>query len=251
MPVVDMVEQRVCGVEGLMRWRDPKAGWIMPSEFMELAEEAGVIDELGAWSVREAARQQAEWRDAGIHLDVGLNLSSRQLLKPEAADEILRAITDAGADPDRIIVEVGEVAAAKTPDHAREALMRLRQNGVKIAIDDFAHSSLTTLGRMDLDWLKIDNRLIADSARPDGEMMLRAIVQLARNLGMRPLAEGVETRDQFELLGRLGCTFGQGHFFGRPLPAEDVPDFIERFTVTPAFDPWVAWEASRLEHTVG
>jgi EAL domain-containing protein (putative c-di-GMP-specific phosphodiesterase class I) len=181
---------------------------------------------------------------------VGVNLSARQLLKPDAAEHILLAIAETGADPQRIVVEVGEVAAAKTPDHARASLMRLRRDGVKIAIDDFAHSSLSTLGRLNLDWLKLDNTVIADSSRPDGEVMLRAIVQLAGNLGMRSMAEGIETRAQFELLLRVGCRFGQGHFFGRPLPAADVPDFVQRFQVTPSFDPWVAWEASRaVEHT--
>jgi diguanylate cyclase (GGDEF)-like protein/PAS domain S-box-containing protein len=251
MPMVNLVEERVCGVEALMRWRDPEHGWIMPSELLTLAEEAGVIDELGAWAMREAATQQASWHEAGLDLDVAVNVSSRQLLKVEAADQILRTIAETGANARRMVVEIGEVAAAKTPDHVRELVTRLRRVGLKIAIDDFAHSSLATLRGMDLDWLKIDNRLIAESGRPDGETMLRAIVQLARNLGMRPLAEGIETRDQFELLKRLGCSFGQGHFFGRPLPADDVPEFVERFAVTPVFDPWVAWEASRVTEHVG
>lgn len=250
MPIIDMDEERVCGAEALLRWHDPEHGWILPAEFLALAEESGVIDEVGIWSVSEAARQQAQWSAEGLDLEVAVNMSSRQLWRPEAGEQVLQAIRAAGADPARITVEVSEAAASTRPEQARAVLAQLRAAGVQVAIDDFAHSSLVTLGEMELDWLKIDGSLVREGGHQEGETMLRAIIQLARNLGLRPLAEGVETRDQFDLLCRLGCKFGQGHFFGRPLPAGDVDHFVAQFSLPHSFDPWVAWEAARVADQV-
>ncbi|MFL5894350.1 MAG: putative bifunctional diguanylate cyclase/phosphodiesterase [Thermoleophilaceae bacterium] len=247
LPVVDLDTQRVCGLEALMRWHDGDRGWVPPREFLALLEETGLIDRVGAWALGEAARCQADWRATGIELDVSVNISARQLWRKGAAEQMLDAITAAGGDPRCFVLEVAEATAARARDRSADALGDLRAAGVRIAVDDFAHSPLTALSQMEFDVLKLDAPLVAAADRPDGQTMINAIVQLARNLGIWPLAEGIETRRQYELLRGSGCRFGQGYFFAHALRADDVPEFVRRFHVEPELDPWVTWEASRLE----
>jgi EAL domain-containing protein (putative c-di-GMP-specific phosphodiesterase class I) len=249
MPVIDLVEERACGVEALIRWYDGERGWILPGEFIALAEETAVIDQLGTWVMAEAARRQVAWAEEGLDLDVSVNMSWRQLWRPDLVTGLVQAVEDAGADPARFIVDVTEAAAAKVP-HSEDSLINLREAGLRVAIDDFAHSSLTDLGRMQLDILKIDGSLVADAGHQAGETMIRAIAQLATSLGLRPLAESIETRSQFELVREIGCPLGQGHFFTRALPTEHVPDFVRSFRLPPGVDPWVEWEASRLDQAI-
>jgi EAL domain-containing protein (putative c-di-GMP-specific phosphodiesterase class I) len=189
---------------------------------MALAEETGLIDQIGMWVVEEAARQLVEWDDAGLDLEVSVNISQRQLWRPGVAREILGIVEAAGADPGRLVFELTETGASHSADVPAAALSELRAAGIRIAIDDFAHAPLTTLQQMDVDMLKIDRALIASAATPEGELMLRAITQLAHNLGIWAVAEGVETREQYEALRRAGCRYGQGWYFGRAVPAGEL-----------------------------
>src|SRR5438067_7414794 len=250
LPIIDLDTQRVCGAEALVRWRDPERGWVMPSEFVTLVEEAGLIDRLGAWVLSEAAAQQRAWQSAGLDLEVTVNMSGRQLWRPGAVEEVLDQITSAGADPRRIMLELTETAAGRGPERAEQTLGALRAAGVRIAIDDFADSPLMALSRMEVDVLKIGGALVRAVERPDGEAMVHALVQLSQNLGIWPVAECIETRAQYEALRDAGCRFGQGHFFGHSLPPADVPDYVRRFTLPREYDPWVAWEASRARELI-
>ena len=226
LPIVDLDTQLVRGVEALIRWQDSERGLIMPAEFMSLAEETGLIDRIGLWVIAEAARQQAAWTSQGLDLEISVNLSARQLWRPDAADEMLETIALNGGHARRFIFELTENTNPRTGDAPGMALGALREAGVKVAIDDFAHSPLSALQRLDVDMLKIDTDVVAASVTPAGETMLRAVIQLARNLGIWPLAEGIETEQQFEMLRAAGCRFGQGFYFTKPIAAEDVPEFV-------------------------
>jgi len=246
MPIVDLDATRVCGVEGLIRWHDRERGWVLPHEFVTLAEETGLIDRIGLWAVEEAARCQADWRDNGLDLDVAVNLSARQLWRPNAVEEILSVIGDAGALPERLILELTESARPRGADATDQALAALRNAGIRVAIDDFAHSPLTVLTHLQVDILKIDGEVVRTADTRDGATMINALIHLARDLGIWPMAESIETREQYEMLRAAGCRFGQGHFFAHPLETAAIPEFVRRFRLWTAFDPWVAWEASRI-----
>jgi diguanylate cyclase (GGDEF)-like protein/PAS domain S-box-containing protein len=222
MPIVDLDTSRVCGAEALIRWHDGERGWVLPQDFMGAAEDSGLIDQIGLWVLGEAARQQAEWAEHGLDLDVSVNISARQLWRPHAAEEMLDVVTAAGADPAKLVFEVTENPGSRAEDVPDRALAALRDRGVRVAIDDFSHSPLATLQRLEVDILKIDAAVVAGAERPEGRVMLNAIVQLARNLGIWPLAEGIETREQYDLVRRAGCRFGQGYIFGQPVPAEEI-----------------------------
>jgi diguanylate cyclase (GGDEF)-like protein len=220
LPIVDLDTGRACGAEALIRWHDGSR-WVMPDEFMALAEETGLIDQIGMWVIEEAARQQAEWREAGLDLDVSVNISQRQLWRPGTAREMLEVINSAGADPQRFVFELTESKAQSSGEAPAAALAELRGAGIRIAIDDFAHAPLTALQQMEVDMLKIDGGMVAASEDSEGAVMLKAIIQLAHNLGIWAVAEGVETREQYEILRAAGCRYGQGWFFGKPVPAAE------------------------------
>jgi diguanylate cyclase (GGDEF)-like protein/PAS domain S-box-containing protein len=222
LPIVDLDTCRPCGAEALIRWQDGAGGWVMPEEFLTLAEETGLIDQIGMWVVAEAARQQVTWHEAGVDLDVSVNIAQRQLWRPGAAREMAEVIEAAGADPKRLVFDLTETRTQHSAEAPAGALAELRAAGIRIAIDDFAHAPLTALQQMDVDMLKIDRGLVAAADSPEGELMLRAITQLAHNLGIWAIAEGIETREQLEVLRRAGCRYGQGFLFGQPVPADDL-----------------------------
>jgi diguanylate cyclase (GGDEF)-like protein len=222
LPIVDLDTGRACGAEALIRWPDATGGWVLPNEFMALAEETGLIDQIGMWVIEEAARQQVEWSAAGLDLDVSVNISQRQLWRPGAAREMLEIVRAAGAEPRRFVFELAESRSHHSGDAPGAALVQLRDRGVRIAVDDFANAPLASLQHMEVDMLKIDSSLTAASGSAEGELMLKAIIQLAHNLGIWAVAEGVETSDQYETLRRAGCRYGQGWYFGHALPAADV-----------------------------
>jgi diguanylate cyclase (GGDEF)-like protein/PAS domain S-box-containing protein len=231
MPIIDLDTGRTCGAEALIRWHDGTR-WVMPDEFMALAEETGLIDQIGLWVMEEAARQQVEWHEAGLDLDVSVNISQRQLWRPGMAREMLEIIHAAGADPARIVFELTETNAQHSGETPAAALAELRSAGIRIAIDDFAHAPLTSLQQMEVDMVKIDSGLVAASDASEGAVMLKAIIQLAYNLGIWAVAEGVETAAQCETVRAAGCRYGQGWLFGRPVPAAELA--AHRVPLSPA-----------------
>jgi len=224
-PVVELAEGKMVGVEALIRWDDPNAGLVPPGDFIPLAEEMGLIEAIGDWVVEELSRQAAAWRAEGLELEVSFNLSPRQLWQPDLTGKILERLGAAELDPGSIIVEVTESTAMADPERTLRILRDLNGRGLRLALDDFGtgYSSFARLRYMPVDLLKIDRLFIRDVAK-DAQAgdMVRAIIQLAHGLGMTPLAEGIETEDEWRFLVEQGCTLGQGFYFCRPAPAEDI-----------------------------
>jgi diguanylate cyclase (GGDEF)-like protein/PAS domain S-box-containing protein len=224
-PVVELAEGKMVGVEALIRWADPNGGLVPPGDFIPLAEEMGLIEAIGDWVVEELSHQAAAWRAEGLELEVSFNLSPRQLWQPDLTEKILEQLGAANLDPESIIVEVTESAAMADPERTLRILRDLNDRGLRLALDDFGtgYSSFARLRYMPVDVLKIDRLFIRNVAQ-DAQAgdMVRAIIQLAHGLGMTPLAEGIETEDEWRFLVEQGCSLGQGFYFCRPAPAEDI-----------------------------
>jgi len=224
-PLVDLASADMIGVEALIRWPDPTGGLVPPGEFIPLAEEMGLIEAIGAWVVDEICRQDAAWRAEGLELEISFNLSPRQLWHADPVETIARQLADAGMDPARLTVEITESAAMHDPDRIIDVLHRFKDRGFRLAIDDFGtgYSSLARLRSMPVDILKIDRAFIREvHTDPQSASMVSAIIALASNLHMEPLAEGIETIDEWRFLADRGCAYGQGFFFSRPVPAADI-----------------------------
>jgi diguanylate cyclase (GGDEF)-like protein/PAS domain S-box-containing protein len=224
-PIVDLADGSPVGVEALIRWNDPLGGLVPPGEFIPLAEEMGLIEVIGDWVVEELARQDAEWRTQGLELELSFNLSPRQLWQPDIAARILSRLESGGVDAQRTIVEVTESTAMTDPDRTLRILWDLHARGLRLAIDDFGtgYSSLSRLKHMPVDILKIDRTFVREAnADEQAGNMVKAIIQLAEGLGMTPLAEGIETAQEWRFLLESGCRLGQGYYFCKPVPAADV-----------------------------
>ena len=224
-PLIELGTGDMYGVEALIRWPDPNGGMVAPGEFIPLAEEMGLIDAIGGWVVEEIGRQDAIWRAEGIELEVGFNLSPRQLWQDDPVGRIAQQIRAAGMDPARVTVEITESTAMNDPDHTLDVLHGFKDEGLRLAIDDFGtgYSSLSRLRYMPVDVLKIDRTFVREvNSDPQSASMVSAIIALANNLGMEPLAEGIETENEWRFLADRGCPFGQGFYFSRPIPAEQI-----------------------------
>jgi diguanylate cyclase (GGDEF)-like protein/PAS domain S-box-containing protein len=230
-PVVDLADGRMVGVEALIRWLEPNGGIVPPGEFIPLAEELGLIEAIGDWVIDEMARQQRAWTDAGLDLEMSFNLSPRQLWSAHLADRILGKLTAAGVDPHRVVVEITESTTMAEPDRTQKILNELHAWGLTLAIDDFGtgYSSLGRLKHMPVDILKIDRAFVRNVDK-DLELagMVRAMIQLAQSLDMTPLAEGVETHDEYVFLRSNGCRLAQGFHFAKPAPASEIPALAAR-----------------------
>jgi EAL domain-containing protein (putative c-di-GMP-specific phosphodiesterase class I) len=213
------------GVEALLRWADPNGGLVPPGDFIPLAEEMGLIEVIGDWVVEELTRQDGFWRAEGLDLELSFNLSPRQLWQPDVAEKILTRLEAGGVEPTRVVVEITESTAMTDPDRTQRILWDLHSRGLRLAIDDFGtgYSSLSRLKHLPVDILKVDRSFVRDVAEDhEAGSMVRAIIQLADGLGMTPLAEGIETFDEWRFLLGHGCRLGQGYFFARPVPAEEI-----------------------------
>lgn len=231
-PIVDLETRRLAGVEALARWSHPGRGAVGPTTFIPVAEESGFIHTLGPWVLREACRQGALWneRRRGRPLTVTVNLSGLQLDHDALPGEVEAALRDSGLAPDALVLEITESAIMRTMDTTLKRLNRLKRLGVRLAIDDFGtgYSSLSYLQQFPVDMLKIDRSFIESLLRGPNELALvRTIVSLARILGLRTVAEGVEDEKQQRQLASLGCDAAQGFLFGRPMRAREIEPLIE------------------------
>ena len=234
-PLVNLLTGETVGVEALIRWPDPQGGLVPPGEFIPLAEEMGLIETIGDWVVEEVCRQDAAWRAEGLELEIGFNLSPRELWQVDPVERVAGHLEAAGMDPRRVTVEITESAAMNDPDRIIEILCRFRDRGLRMAIDDFGtgYSSLSRLRYMPVDILKIDRTFIREVHNdPQSASMVSAIIALASNLGMLPLAEGIETEDEWRFLADRGCEVGQGFFFSRPVPPEEILAMFRRQGLT-------------------
>ena len=222
-PIVKLETGEVIGAEALVRWQHPTRGLVPPLEFIPLAEETGLIVPLGAWILRQACRQLAEWqrlRGGGEPFVMNVNLSSRQLVREAIADEVAAAVDESGIRASWLVLEVTETVLMADPVVAAAALGHIRDLGVRVALDDFGsgYSSLSHLRRFPIDIVKIDKSFVDDVAGDGVESAIaRSIINLGRAMQIETVAEGIEADEQAETLRSLGCEYGQGYFFARPL----------------------------------
>jgi len=230
-PIIDIETGEVESLEALIRWQDPKGGLVPPLEFIPLAEELGLIEAIGDWVIAELARQHADWREQGLDMRVGFNLSPRQLWSARLAEKIMSNLRAGDVDPRRVIVEITESTAMADPERTQKILADLHAWGFTLALDDFGtgYSSLARLKHMPVDVLKIDKTFVHGVHGDMGQAsMVRAMIQLAQGLNMTPLAEGVETPQEHEFLRANGCRLAQGFLYSRPVPAEEIPSLVKR-----------------------
>lgn len=230
-PIVALDTARCVGVEALVRWDNPRRGVVSPAEFIPIAEEAGLVTAIGEWVLREATEQLARWiRDLGdlAPTTMSVNLSRAQLACTDLPEKVTAIIQRAKLPPERIQLELTENQAANSMAAQAEALRRLRLTGVRLAMDDFGTgmSSLAGLHELPIDVLKIDRSFVRNLARGKQFMALaRSIIDLSANLGLKTVAEGIETEGDLAVLQALGCEFGQGYFFSPPITAEQFEQF--------------------------
>ena len=229
-PVVDATRGRPVGLEALLRWTHPEMGVISPVRFIPVAEDCGLIHLLGRWVLRHACGQAQRWRDEGLPpLRIAVNVSVRQFADEGFELAVAQALHDSGLPADALELEITE-SVLQTPEHSQPILERLKALGVHIAIDDFGtgFSSLALLKHLPIDRIKIDRSFVCDMPGDTNDAAVtRAIVGLARNLGLALTAEGVETLAQRDLLLAMGCDDLQGWFYSRALPAADVPAWLK------------------------
>lgn len=230
-PIVSLETGGVVGFEALARWRHPQRGMVSPAEFIPVAEDSGLILPLGEWIAREACRQIARTLEPGstsIMPAVSINLSRRQLMSPDLPDRLAETARACGIEPCRVCLEITESAVMTDASAAAAVLRDIKRTGFKVALDDFGtgYSSLASLHMFPIDVLKIDRSFTANMLRGrDYAALIHTITNLARNLGMAVVAEGVETIDQVSLLQGLDCQFAQGFLFGRPMPANEIATY--------------------------
>ncbi|MEX2274395.1 MAG: EAL domain-containing protein [Actinomycetota bacterium] len=224
-PVVDLATGYMQGVEALIRWREPDGTLVPPNDFIPLSEELGLIETIGDWVVEELSRQDAIWQAEHIPLEIGFNLSPRQLWQPDIASRILDRLDAGNVDPRRIVVEITESSAVKDFDRWLYVLSELHARGLTLALDDFGtgYSSLSRLRFLPIDILKIDRAFVSAVHRdPEAASIVTAVIELGRGLGMKTLAEGIETEKEWRYLASQGCLLGQGYYFSRPVPADEL-----------------------------
>jgi diguanylate cyclase (GGDEF)-like protein/PAS domain S-box-containing protein len=227
-PIVDLVTGRTVAVEALARWVHPTRGPVSPAQFIPVAEETGLIVPMGRWILQKACADLAA-KPGGEELGLTVNVSVRQLHDCHLVDDVLAALATTGLPASRLTVEITESILMSNTDQALDRLSELRRHGVRIAIDDFGsgYSSLGYLQRFPVDVLKLDRSFVDDLQldRPVGGVV-RAIVELADGLGVRLIAEGIETLDQAEALRRRGCRYGQGFLYARPVPIAELVEAV-------------------------
>lgn len=231
-PVLNLGWGRIEGVEALVRWQHPERGLVPPCEFIPVAEQHELIDELTRWVLTSAARQAAEWDRLGLHLRMGVNVSALTLASGTLVDDVADALAASGFPAERLVVELTETTVAEDPERAARQFAALRISGVEVAIDDFGAgvSSLGQLVNIPAGILKIDRSLVLGAAdrRSQSAAAMAAVVALADAFGMRSLAEGVETAEQLAVATELGYTAAQGFHIARPMPADELVEWLER-----------------------
>jgi EAL domain-containing protein (putative c-di-GMP-specific phosphodiesterase class I) len=225
-PQFDLASGALVGLEALLRWESPEFGAVAPARFIPLAEETGLIVPIGAWVLRTACRQNRAWQHAGFGpLRIAVNLSARQFAEPNLVRDIARVLEDTDLAPACLEVEIPESLVMGDVESAIRTMRELKQMGVKLSIDDFGtgYSSLSYLRRFPVDVLKIDRSFVRDIPfSEDDAAMVGAIIELARGLRMRVIAEGVETKAQLDYLRRRGCDEVQGHVYAQAASGPEV-----------------------------
>ena len=228
-PKVTMATRWVKSLEALVRWTHPELGPVSPAEFVPLAESTGGSRRLTDWVLAAAIRQMGEWRRLGLELDLAVNLSAPDILDPDLSDAILQLLREHRVDSSSLLLEITESAVMRDAQLAARNMQLLRIAGVRFSIDDFGtgHSSLSQLSALPVDELKIDRSFISEAAS-GSVTIVTSTIDLGHRMGLKVVAEGVEDPAAWNLLRRLGCDFAQGYLISRPLPAAEVPAFVQQ-----------------------
>jgi EAL domain-containing protein (putative c-di-GMP-specific phosphodiesterase class I) len=236
-PIVELATGRVKEFEALIRWRHPSHGLIVPETFIQVAEETGLIIQIGRWIIETACRQTAEWQRQARHLlATSVNLSAKQLVHTQLCSQIKEILEECSLDAKQLKLEVTESTVMENSERSLSVLMELADLGVSLSTDDFGtgYSSLSYLHRFPFDRLKIDRSFI--NKMEDDEKsaaIVKTILRLGENLGIEVVAEGIETSQQLGLLRRLGCQLGQGYIFSEPVEAAKATSLLDhRFQVS-------------------
>ena len=231
-PLVNLVTSEIVGAEALVRWERPGVGLVPPGMFIPAAESTGLIAEIGEWVLNEACKQMRLWVDQGLgQLKVAVNVSALQFRQGLLEQQVSEALRLSGCDPCLLELELTESTLMVQPEEVMAVIRRLKQRGVQLSIDDFGtgYSSLAYLRKLAVDKIKIDQSFVRDlTVDPDGAAIVRAVIQMARSLGLRTLGEGVETQVNRRALQVLGCDYAQGYFFGKPMPADAFEALVRR-----------------------
>ena len=236
-PQRDFATHRFVSVEALLRWRHPQRGLVSPALFVPILEETGLIGEVGAWVLRRALADFADWRARGLPFErVAVNVSARQLQDPTFAETVIESLVTAGLEGHRLEVEITEASIIADLRATNDALQRLQQQGVRIALDDFGtgYSSLAYLNELVFNTLKIDRAFVANLPADKSVAIVKAIIAVAGTLGKQVVAEGIETESQYRKLASLGCDLGQGYLLCRPLEAAALVAWKQAVGATPA-----------------
>lgn len=228
-PKIHLRSKKVFEVEALVRWKHPKRGMIMPDQFIGPAERTGLIHPLTHWVLQTAMRQCREWGWAGLEISVSVNLSTRNLLDPKLPETVAELLRTCDIRPDRIQFEITESAIMADPVHAQQTLLRLHEAGIRFSIDDFGvgYSSLSYLQKLPVDQLKVDKSFVAHITQNKGDAkIVRSTIDLAHNLGLQVVAEGVETAEILDRLEEMNCDAGQGYYFSKPLATEELTHWL-------------------------
>jgi EAL domain-containing protein (putative c-di-GMP-specific phosphodiesterase class I) len=222
---IDLASGRPVGVEALVRWRDPVAGVVLPSTFLPLAEETGIITAIGDWVLDRALADLRAWRDQGLDLKMSVNLSLRQLQEADLGETVVAALNKHGIEPARLRLEITEPTLMQEPDTAQKALRTFRSLGMEVAIDNFGtgYSSLGLVRGLPVNVVKIDKSLVSYCpSKRECAAIVQAASGMSRVLGIRVVAEGVETEEQREAVKALGCDAIQGYLAARPVDAAGI-----------------------------
>jgi EAL domain-containing protein (putative c-di-GMP-specific phosphodiesterase class I) len=228
-PITSLETGRIHSVEALLRWNHPWRGTILPDQFLPLLQQTSLLKPLTLYVIGEALRQSAAWRADGLALPIAVNLSPRNLLDVELPGDVRRLLEESNADPATIELELTESTMVADPARSKLVLEELAAIGIRLAIDDYGsgYSSLGYLTRLPISTIKIDRSFVLTMAHDEGNStIVRSTIELARNLGLDIVAEGVETREVWQRLRTLGCTYAQGYYVAPPQPAAELGSWL-------------------------
>ena len=232
-PIVSLKSGRICGFEALVRWRHPERGLISPSDFIPFAEETGLVIQIDRWVLKQACMQMRRWQEAlpvTRGMKISVNLSCKQFMQPTIVEQVLETLQETGLDPGSLKLEITESVMMERGDYAMAVLEQLSKAGIDLSLDDFGtgYSSLSYIHRFPVTALKIDQSFIKRIGGEQNSEIVRAVVALARNLGLEVVAEGIETLMQLDQLKALGCEQGQGYYFSEPVGKESATELIQK-----------------------